>query len=310
MINRSYFKNNTITMENESTIWKISYINIQWWMIYNLWLSWNELLLYALIHWYTQDWKNEYHWSLTYIQNWLLLSRPTVISLLQKLQEKWLIVQTKESHYIASKESLLLVKKLYHTSKETLPVTSKETLPNIYNTINNNNNSSLSSNEDSSLVSDTLQNNDIIVKIDNKINSDIVKIDNNKDTCSNKKEKNKIKKDEIENRDALFENLWDWYCKQNTKKQTEMKQARVYFDKLIKTNYDLDLLRYALPRYISSITNKQYLVLLRTYLSKESYLDYKSEFDNLNKPKEVKVEDIKEFKENNAELKFKRTYEN
>lgn len=109
--------------------WQISYINIQWFMIYNLWLSWNELLLFALIYWYTQDWKNEYHWSLSYIQNWLQLSRPSVISLLKKLQTKWYIIKTKNSHFIATSKESLLVKKVYQTSKESLLATSKESLP-------------------------------------------------------------------------------------------------------------------------------------------------------------------------------------
>jgi hypothetical protein len=118
--------------------WQVKYINILWWMIYELWLSWNELLLYAMIYWYTQDWKNEYHWSLTYIQNWLQLSRPSVISLLKKLQGKWYIEKTKDSHYITSKESLPPSKEsLPFDSKESLLVASKETLPNIYNNINN-----------------------------------------------------------------------------------------------------------------------------------------------------------------------------
>ena len=296
-------------METESTIWKISYINIQWWMIYNLWLSWNELLLYALIYWYTQDWKNEYHWSLTYIQNWLLLSRPTVISLLQKLQEKWLIVQTKESHYMASKESLLLVKKLYYPSKETLPVASKETLPNIYNT-NNNTNHSLSSNEDNSFVNseitnnNSINNNDIVI-LDNKKES-FVKLNNNKDELlinnNCKVKENKIKESPFD-ANEVFDKLWDFYpWKKNAK-----EAARTYFKKKIKTQYDLDLLRYALPLYISTVNDKNYLVLLRTYLSEERYKDYEQQFKNINKTleKEILEETNEWFK-----LKFNRTYEN
>ncbi len=303
-------------METESTIWKISYINIQWWMIYNLWLSWNELLLYALIHWYTQDWKNEYHWSLTYIQNWLLLSRPTVISLLQKLQEKWLIVQTKESHYMASKESLLLVKKLYHPSKETLPVASKETLPNIYNT-NNNTNHSLTSNEVNSFIENDItnkllfNNNDDIVKLNIKTNAslnndDIVVIDNKKEELVKnnncKVKENKIKESQFD-ANEVFDKLWDFYpWKKNAK-----EAARTYFKKKIKTQYDLDLLRYALPLYISTVNDKNYLVLLRTYLSEERYKDYEQQFKNINKPleKDTLQETNEWFK-----LKFNRTYEN
>lgn len=163
-------------------------------------------------------------------------------------------------------------------------------------------------------------NNDIwFVELNNitKKNNVIVELNNIKEketlsSCSIKKEKNKIKKEEIENREKVFESLWDWYCDQNTKKQTEKKKAKTYFDKLIKTKYDLDLLRYAVPRYIASVTNKQYIVLLRTYLSNESYLDYKSEFDKLNNKEEHKEEIINNTNEvsQDFELTYKRSYNN
>ena len=147
--------------------------------------------------------------------------------------------------------------------------------------------------------------------------------DNNKDVCSNNninkeldilsscsiKEERK-KKDEIENRDEVFEKLWIWYCKQNTKKQSKKNKAKEYFDKLIKTNYDLNLLRYALPRYIESVNDKTFIVLLRTYLSDKLYLDYKTEFDNLNKQEEVKVKPKEELRDDDIKLKYKRTYDN
>lgn len=71
-----------------------NYINIQWWMINRLDLKWNELILYAIIYWFSQDWKNKYRWSLRYIQNALKISKNTVISTLNKLIEKWLIEKT------------------------------------------------------------------------------------------------------------------------------------------------------------------------------------------------------------------------
>jgi len=113
-------------MQNEN------YITIQGWMINKLKLKGNELILYAIIYGFSQDGQTEYYGSLSYIQNSLQLSRPTVISLIKSLIQKNLIERTSESHY--------LVKKLYHqpvASKETLPVASKETLPNNNNTNNN-----------------------------------------------------------------------------------------------------------------------------------------------------------------------------
>ena len=96
-------------------------------------------------------------------------------------------------------------------------------------------------------------------------------------------------------------NFYPW--KKNAK-----QTARTYFKKKIKTQYDLDLLRYALPLYISTVNDKNYLVLLRTYLSEERYKDYEDEFNNLSKEenKEIKQEENIEI---NHELKFKRSYD-
>lgn len=109
---------------------QIQYINIQWWMIYDLKLSGNELLLFALIYWYTQDLKNTYHWSLSYIAQWLQISRRSAINLLQKLQKKWLINKTKESHYIVSGEKVALVQKVHFASEKVAPLASEKVAPN------------------------------------------------------------------------------------------------------------------------------------------------------------------------------------
>lgn len=145
-------------------IWQISYINIQWWMIYDLDLSWNELLLYALIYWYTQDWKNEYHWTLNYIANWLKISRRSAINLLQKLQEKWYIIKTKESYFKTS-EKVALVKKLHSTSEKVAPLTSEKVAPN-------NNKEIIINNNNNKLSKDNLEQSSELVKTD-KRNPDI-----------------------------------------------------------------------------------------------------------------------------------------
>jgi hypothetical protein len=130
-----------------------NYINIQGWMISELKLSGNELILFALIFGFSQDGQSEFYGSLSYIENFLGISRPTVTSLLKKLVSKKLIKATKESHYVASKETLPpskeplpASKETLLPSKETLLVASKETLPNIYNANNNTNNNYNNSN--------------------------------------------------------------------------------------------------------------------------------------------------------------------
>ena len=108
------------------------YINILSWMIQDLKLSGNELILYAMIHGYSQNGEGEYYGSQRYISKALLISLPTANSLINKLINKGLVRKTSESHYIA-------LKKLKHPVKETLTPSVKETLTNNNNTINNTN---------------------------------------------------------------------------------------------------------------------------------------------------------------------------
>lgn len=132
-----------------------NYINIQGFMLCDLKLKGNELLIYAIIYGFSQSGDNTFYGSLTYIENMLNISRNTVIKTLKSLIKKKLIKKTSVSHYkiinIASAETASaetasakygtqLVQKLHQTSAETELVASAETEPNIYNTNNKNNN--------------------------------------------------------------------------------------------------------------------------------------------------------------------------
>lgn len=129
-------------------------IVIQGWMINDLNLSGNELILYALIYGFSQDGESEFYGSLNYVSTALNCSKPTAIKSLNSLVDKNLIFKTQNSingivyskysvnvdFFNGSKETLL-VKNYELGSKETLRG-SKETLPNnnIYNNIYNNTN--------------------------------------------------------------------------------------------------------------------------------------------------------------------------
>lgn len=71
-----------------------NYIQISGWMINELELKGNELLLYALIHGFCQDGKSVFKGSLNYIMSWLNISKPTCIATIQSLIDKELIVKT------------------------------------------------------------------------------------------------------------------------------------------------------------------------------------------------------------------------
>lgn len=72
-----------------------SYINVQGWMVSDLHLEGRELLLYSLIFGFSQDRESSFNGSLTYMQEWLGCSRPTVTNTLKQLIEKGLLKKTK-----------------------------------------------------------------------------------------------------------------------------------------------------------------------------------------------------------------------
>lgn len=67
-----------------------NYITIQGWMVTDLELKGNELLLYALIYGFSQD-DGYYTGGLQYVMEWLNCSKPTAITTLKTLTEKELI---------------------------------------------------------------------------------------------------------------------------------------------------------------------------------------------------------------------------
>ena len=67
-----------------------NYITIQGWMVTQLGLKGNELLLYALIYGFSQD-EGYYTGGLQYVMDWLNCSKPTAIAALKALTEKGLI---------------------------------------------------------------------------------------------------------------------------------------------------------------------------------------------------------------------------
>ena len=72
-----------------------NYIAIQGWMAEGLGLRVNELLVYALIHGFSQDGQSQFTGSIAYVQQWLGCARQTVFNTLQSLEKKGLI-QKKE----------------------------------------------------------------------------------------------------------------------------------------------------------------------------------------------------------------------
>lgn len=68
-----------------------NYIQISGWMINRLNLKGNELLIYAIIYGFCQDGNSSFQGGLSYFEQWLQVSKQTVIRTLQSLTDKGLI---------------------------------------------------------------------------------------------------------------------------------------------------------------------------------------------------------------------------
>lgn len=132
-----------------------SYINIQPFMVRDLELKGNELLVYAIVYGFSQDGESYFTGSIQYLADWTNSTRQGVIKVLKNLTEKGLLKKFetgKQTYaYQASKQSSLVNKvnqstKFTTTSKQSLhdqstelTSTSKQSLHNnINNNINNN----------------------------------------------------------------------------------------------------------------------------------------------------------------------------
>ena len=75
-----------------------NFITIQGWMVNELGLKGNELIVYAIIYGFSQAENQVFNGSLQYIADWLNTSKQTVINTLKHLQEKELI--EKKERYV------------------------------------------------------------------------------------------------------------------------------------------------------------------------------------------------------------------
>ena len=110
-----------------------NYIVIQGWMCNELGLKGNELLIFAMIHGFSQDGISKFHGGRKYIADTFNISLPTVDKALQSLVSKQYICKEGFDDFVNPNVywvNFEVVKKLYEGSKETLHGGSKETLLN------------------------------------------------------------------------------------------------------------------------------------------------------------------------------------
>ena len=87
----------SISNEIKSYLHNQDYIVIMGWMINQLHLKGNELLVYALIYGFCQNTQSKFKGSLKYITNWLCITEPGVIKVLKSLINQNQIEKTVKS---------------------------------------------------------------------------------------------------------------------------------------------------------------------------------------------------------------------
>jgi hypothetical protein len=113
---------------------RTDYIHIQGWMVSDLKLKGNELLVFATIHGFSKDGVNKYRGSISYVSEFISISKRSVVTILSNLVEKGYV--SKEENPTGNLfQSLFfgdefeVVKKLHRGSEKVAQVSSEETSP-------------------------------------------------------------------------------------------------------------------------------------------------------------------------------------
>ncbi len=133
--------------KNMSKVKEENYISISGWMVTSLGLKGNELLVYAIIYGFSQDYETRFTGSLQYLADWTNSTKQSCIKCLKSLIEKGYITKhenivngVKFCEYQAVKPKSMVVNKVEHGSKQSLIGGSKQSLHNTLdiNTLDNN----------------------------------------------------------------------------------------------------------------------------------------------------------------------------
>lgn len=120
----------------EKKVMRENYILIQGWMLTDLKLKGNELIIYSCIYGFSQAENQVFNGSLKYLADWTNSSKQSVIKCLKSLEQKGYIVKNenyingiKFCEYYSTKLNTL-VNKVEYPSKQSLTGGGKQSLPN------------------------------------------------------------------------------------------------------------------------------------------------------------------------------------
>lgn len=132
-------------MEKESKVNSESYLNIQGWMIKDLKLKGNELLIFAIIYGFSKDGMSKFNGGLQYLADWTNSTKQSCINNLKLLIEKDLIIKEENEinniKYCIYYANINTIKKILTGIKKSLTGIKKSLTNNIDNNIENINNS-------------------------------------------------------------------------------------------------------------------------------------------------------------------------
>lgn len=130
----------------ESKVKRDNFISLQGWMLTDLKLKGNELIIYACIYGFSQAESQVFSGSLQYLADWTNSTKQGVIKCLKSLVEKGYIVKNeniingvKFCEYYATKFNEVL-NDVEHGGKQSLTSTGKQSLPNTIDINNTDNN--------------------------------------------------------------------------------------------------------------------------------------------------------------------------
>jgi len=261
-----------------------NYMNIQGWMVNELELKGNELMVYAIIYGFTQDEKSWFTGSATYLSNWTSTSKNTIYTALKKLTEKGYII--KEN--VQTDNNMTLVKykcsnhnkyfkdpnKKFNNPNNNLDRGTQETGYNNTNKININN-----TNKTNTEINSVLSNNS------NINNNDIVK----EDIVKNKEDNILVKKKKKNNKNdwATMQKMIDTF----TTNEDVLERLKLYYNQRKKTGLTPEQLQLILDKLrkdcgddankaIESINNSYASGWRMIYTSNYNSNSRKSNFDN------------------------------
>lgn len=247
-----------------------SYINIQAFMVNDLHLKGNELLIYAIIHGFSQDGESQFTGSLQYLADWCNASKQTVITALQSLCEKQLLlknVEYKNNLKFCTYKTSIVVKNFERGSQNSLMGWSKNLNEGSQNFLPNNINNNINNK-----LEDTEKAPSYIKEKEKIINQSVSKeYQNLQEQMFNIISEHNSKVDNSK-KIPISKNYWQFVC----------KESRMFLDKIGTEEKPDDVLQ-ALKNFISLTLRRTWQKNFSWKMFVNNYRDYTPEFFNISK---------------------------